>query len=75
MEKRNHNIQYLRGNRHIDDKRYQELMAEDMIIIPDEDLYTPRVNLEFIKEDPGFRSAYVRKKLSENGLLEEEVYE
>ena len=67
---KNHNIQYLRGNRHIDDKRYQELMAEEGVEIPDEDLYTPRVNQAFIKEEPEWRAGYVLKKLAENGLLE-----
>ena len=68
---KNYNIQYLKGNRHIDDKRYQELMAEEGVEIPDEYLNTPEINKSFIDEDPEWRTTFVRRKLAENGLLGE----
>lgn len=67
---KNYNIQYLRGNRHIDDKRYQEMMAVHGVFIPDEALNTPAVLEEYLKENPD-KTDYIQRKLAENGLLEE----
>lgn len=73
--RKSHNIAYLKGATNIDDERYRELMAEDGIEIPEEDLWSPRVNASYIAEDPEFRAPYVQKKLAAAGLMEETTHE
>lgn len=75
MTKKSHNWLYLRGDRHIDDKRYQELCAEQGIEIPDEHLWTPEINKTYIDQDPEKNGAYIRKKLAAHGLLKEAAHD
>ena len=66
----NFNWLYLRGDKHIDDRRYQEMCAEEGVVIPDSALYTPAVNDSYIEMNPEKNRPYVNKKLAEHGLLE-----
>ena len=72
---KSHNILYLRGDKHIDDKRYQELLLEEGLEIPDEDLYTPRVNLHYIKQNKERNIPFLKRKLAQNGLKWEGIDE
>ena len=66
----NYNWLSLRGDRHITDERYQELMAEEGVFILDEYLHTPEINESYLAIDPEKNQAYLNKLYAANGLLE-----
>ena len=72
----NYNILFLAGQHHVTDEIYQRIIKEDYDVeIPDEFLYTHRVNEYYVSLNPEDNIPYLNKKLAENGLYEEDTNE
>ena len=73
--RQNYNLFYLQGQKHVTDKHYQQLIQETYgHDIPEEDLYTTRVNNYYVSLNPEENRTYLMKKLAENGLYKEEDF-
>lgn len=68
---RHHNFLFLQGDPTWTDEAFREMVHEQKgVWIPDEDMYTARINDVYVNDNPEKNRPYINKLLAKHGLLD-----